>query len=48
MEKQMYILKWTNGLGNEVKMTHQYKEDIYKFGEVLLSEGKEISVCQME
>jgi hypothetical protein len=46
--KQMYILKWTNKHGLEVKLTHQYESDIYKFGEVLISEGKEISVCPME
>lgn len=46
--KQMWILKWTNGVGQQVKLTHQYEEDIYKFGELLLSEGKDISVCQME
>ena len=48
MTKQMYVLKWTNRLGLEVKLTHQYESDIYKFGEVLISEGKEISVCPME
>jgi len=48
MEKQMYVLSWTNKFGETISMTHQYKEDIYKFGEVLLSEGKEITVCQME
>jgi hypothetical protein len=47
-QKQMWILAWTNSFGLEVKLTHQYEEDIYKFGEVLLSEGKEISVCRME
>ena len=46
--KQMYVLKWTNRNGLEVKLTHQYESDIYKFGEVLISEGKEISVCPME
>ena len=47
-DKQLYILKWTNKHGLEVKLTHQYETDIYKFGEVLISEGKEISVCPME
>ncbi len=47
-DKQMYVLKWTNRNGLEVKLTHQYESDIYKFGEVLISEGKEISVCPME
>jgi hypothetical protein len=46
-EKQMYVLKWTNSLGLELKLTHQFVEDVYKFGEMLLSEGKEITICQM-
>ena len=46
--KQMWILAWTNSFGLEVKLTHQYESDIYKFGEVLLSEGKSITVCPME
>jgi hypothetical protein len=46
--RQMWILAWKNKKGLEVKLTHQYEEDIYKFGEVLLSEGKEITVCPME
>lgn len=46
--KQMWILAWDNKFGQEVKLTHQYEEDIYKFGEVLLSEGKDIRICRME
>jgi hypothetical protein len=46
--KQMWILKWTNTTGLTVKLTHQYESDIYKFGELLLNEGKDISVCKME
>lgn len=48
MEKQMYEIKWTNRHGLEVKLTHQYDTDVYKLGEVLISEGKEISICPME
>ena len=46
--KQMYVLTWTNSHGKGISLTHQYVEDVYKFGEVLLSEGKEIRICQME
>ena len=44
----MYVLKWTNSLGQKIQLTHQYDTDIYKFGEILMAEGKEICICQME
>ena len=46
-EKQMWILSWKNRFGETIKLTHQYDTDIYKYGEVLINEGKQIKVCLM-
>ena len=49
MQKQeMWILSWVNRLGQTVNLTHQYEHEIYKFGELLINEGKDIKVCPME
>jgi len=47
-EKQMWILEWKNRFGEPVRFTHQYESEIYKFGEALINEGKDITVCPME
>jgi len=47
-EKQMWILSWNNRFGKPVSLTHQYDTDVYKWGEILYNEGKDISVCPME
>ena len=46
--QEMWILSWKNRLGKTVNLTHQYEYEIYKFGELLINEGKDISVCPME
>jgi len=46
-QKQMWIIEWTNKFGDSVKLTHQYEDEVYKFTEVLINEGKQVRVCQM-
>ena len=44
----MYTISWLNRFYKTISLTHQYDSDVYKLGEALINEGKQITVCRME
>ena len=45
--KRMWILSWKNRFGELIQLTHQCDSDVYKWGEILINERKDVRVCQM-